>query len=321
MPRAAQERAVRRVLAYGAIVGATWAWPGGAYVCTRTSESGPSVAWDSREVTMRRAGRGAEVDEDAFDEALAKATSTWTRVGCSDLLLSIGPTTTSRLVGFDWHAGLESPLNENLVVFRDDDASDPLDAWVHSPGAIAITTITFDDASGALLDADIEFNDSAFSFSTCDPDQAGCVVGFDVENTLTHELGHVVGLDHPPPSDPFASEATMFASAPQGDTSKRTLSADDEAGLCALYPAGVKEPGECYGVAGKPTDLQFEQVGCQSTLAVDAGWGLGFWAVLAARGLVRPGPRRRNGPSSRKVRVPVSLRGQECDGAGHDRVA
>jgi uncharacterized protein (TIGR03382 family) len=182
-------------------------------------------------------------------------------------------------VGFDWHAGSSSPSNENLVVFRNDRVDDPLDAWVHTLGAIAITTVTFDTTSGRLVDADIEFNDTAFDFTVCDPEAPDCLVGFDVANTMTHEVGHVVGLDHPPADEPGAAEATMFASAPRGDTAKRTLATDDEDGLCTLYPTGDPAPGECYGVGRPVSSVRFEQTSC-------AGGPVGSTAPLFLTGLL-----------------------------------
>ena len=247
------------------IIGAS---PAHAFLCTRTPNFGPSVAWPTRSVVLHRSGRGTEVDETGIDGALRLAVDAWTGVPCSDLVIDVGAPTTEALVGFDWHAGSGSPQNENIVVFRNDRVDDPLDAWVHTLGAIAITTVTFDTSTGTLVDADIEMNDTAFDFTSCDPEEPGCLVAFDVANTLTHEVGHVAGLDHPPPTDPGATEATMFASAPRGDTAKRTLATDDEDGLCQVYPAGQSAPGECYGVAPTASIVRFEQSGCNALGAV-----------------------------------------------------
>jgi hypothetical protein len=240
-----------------------------AFLCTRTPNEGPSVAWSTRQLIVRPSARGAEVDEAAIAVALDRATAAWSGVPCSDLELLRGEPTTERLVGFDWHKGSDDPGNENLLVFRNDDEALPPDAWVHSLGAIAITTVTFDTTTGRIVDADVEMNDTSFLFTACEPEDASCAVDFDVQNTLTHELGHVLGLDHPPPTDPGAVEATMFASAARGDTSKRTLARDDEEGLCTIYPAGSAEPGECYGVGRPPpSTVRFEETSCG---AVGAG--------------------------------------------------
>jgi MYXO-CTERM domain-containing protein len=58
----------------------------------------------------------------------------------------------------------------------------------------------------------------------------GCGHEHDLESTLTHELGHLLGLGHSTEPD-----ATMFATGTECETLKRDLSPDDEAGLDHLY--------------------------------------------------------------------------------------
>ena len=68
--------------------------------------------------------------------------------------------------------------------------------------ATGITTVFYVDHGepddGTILDADVELNDINFTFvvePTTQQPRAGTEVS-DLENTLTHELGHVLGLDH-----------------------------------------------------------------------------------------------------------------------------
>ncbi len=65
----------------------------------------------------------------------------------------------------------------------------------------------------------------------------------DVQGILTHELGHVLGLEHSP-----ILSATMFPSGSAGQTSARSLDLDDIAGVRALYqlPGGA-DFGEIAG--------------------------------------------------------------------------
>ena len=254
----------RRAVALAVVVlGVLAADPAAAFLCTRTPSGGPSVFWDRREIVLRPSGGGAEVDSFALEAVLRRSAQQWTNVDCSDFNLRIGDPTIQRLAGFDWHAGTGDASNQNIVIFRQDTPGDEVDRWVHTLGALAITTVTFESSTGRLLDADVEINDTSFTFTTCNPDDVDCIVEFDLQNTLTHELGHVVGLDHPPNDEPDAFEATMFASASRGDTEKRDLAVDDANGLCAIYPAADPEPGECFGVGRvSPPPVVFEQTLC-----------------------------------------------------------
>lgn len=93
--------------------------------------------------------------------------------------------------------------------------------------AFAVTIPLFNPDTGANIDVDILFN-SGFEWTTRADTQLG---KGDIQNILTHELGHFIGLDHPEPR-----EATMYYAALTGETYKRTLAADDIQGACALYP-------------------------------------------------------------------------------------
>ena len=170
----------------------------------------------------------------------------------------------------------------NLLVFREDrwcrpaTVCDPNDC--HDADAAALTTIFFVDKPGApddgvILDTDIEIN--AVDFAVWDEGATeGTGPGADLQNTLTHELGHVVGLGHtcwdedgPPDLDgdnlPIPrcgsnpaeiTEATMFNyqdSGPPPETIKRSLEADDIQGFCTRYPP-ADDPRECRRTAITP---------------------------------------------------------------------
>ncbi|MEO7095790.1 MAG: MYXO-CTERM sorting domain-containing protein, partial [Polyangiales bacterium] len=121
---------------------------------------------------------------------------------------------------------------------------------------------------GAIVDADIEINGADFAISN-----QGVTLGTqsckaDLLNTLTHELGHLLGLEHPcrvsgdeeridnlgrpvplcsTTNDPKIVEATMFNFQDCGETKKASLSPDDIDFLCKVYPK-AEDPGTCAKV-------------------------------------------------------------------------
>jgi hypothetical protein len=139
----------------------------------------------------------------------------------------------------------------------------------YDPSAAAITTVYFVDKptdaqqDGKILDADIELNGVYNQFYDADqglPPPDGRMPA-DLQNTLTHELGHLIGLEHtcrirdtdlpecvkneqgdrPPLCGSAASRAfadtAMYAVAAPGETKKRIPKPDDIAGVVAAYPA------------------------------------------------------------------------------------
>lgn len=210
-----------------------------AYKCSRAgADAGPSLFWSSRVIAWS-VNAAATSDLASVEDAIAQVRAgfqAWEDIACSDLTLPFTGAIPGLSAGFD-----QRGTNRNAVVFVEA-------SWPYAAGAIAITTNAFDTRTGEILDSDIEVNGEDFRFTnadaSCDP-RSGQM---DVRNAITHEVGHVLGLDHPPNTTRYA-ETTMFASAPSCETKKRTLAADDVDGICAIYPAG--EPTEqCYPADG-----------------------------------------------------------------------
>jgi hypothetical protein len=113
--------------------------------------------------------------------------------------------------------------NQNVVVFRDT-------TWPYSDpnNTLGLTTVTFNADTGEIYDADMELNATGKNLSTSATVPAN---GFDLLSVVTHEAGHFLGLAHA-----TDASATMFASYKPGTTTLRTLSADDNAGICEIYP-------------------------------------------------------------------------------------
>lgn len=117
--------------------------------------------------------------------------------------------------------------NQNVIIFRDD-------RWPYSDpnNTLGLTTLTFDSTTGEIYDADMEINASGKNLTTSDTVPPS---GFDLLSVVTHEAGHFLGLAHA-----TDTKATMYASYKPGTSALRTLTADDIAGACAIYPSATK---------------------------------------------------------------------------------
>lgn len=178
----------------------------------------------------------------------------------------------------------------NVIKFRDTSwcrpatGKDP--ARCYEPASAGITTATYINdggaRDGAIVDADIEINGVNFAIAIAGQSLAtgrSCIA--ELQNTLTHELGHLQGLEHtclapgdpsrvdnlgnPVPEcastiDPSIEDSTMYPFQTCGETKKETLAADDINAMCAIYPKaspGTCEPvqsggGGCCSASGGP---------------------------------------------------------------------
>ena len=122
---------------------------------------------------------------------------------------------------------LDSDSNTNSILALED--------WPYSDDALAVTLVTLNARTNEILDADVAFNISSHEFRVLVGDAAQADVYDDVQNTITHELGHVLGLMH----SAMETDLVMYPSAPPGEVSKRELKEDDRAGLLSLYAKDV----------------------------------------------------------------------------------
>ncbi|NNB93608.1 matrixin family metalloprotease [Corallococcus exiguus] len=223
-------------------------WPGRDYVYHLDAAGSTRTPGDTEVVAI----------EAAFDAWRALSST------CSDFRF---------IRGEDWSRPVEIGYDEehrfdnyNVVTFRErncQDVAPPDDAcwaeetcgnvyqcWAHGGATIGLTTSSFSFKDGAVVDSDIELNAAetdfgpSFLFTTvngppCSGTPSTDCVAYDVQNTMTHEIGHVVGLDHV-----YSAGSTMEATASQGETSKRVIDAGSAAGFCSAYPRGLP-PTQC----------------------------------------------------------------------------
>jgi hypothetical protein len=219
---------VRSVFGLTCLVASAIASPASAYVRT-TVDGFPDrpIFWMDRSIGVELAsGSSTDVSSTDLRAALDRSLATWTRAGgCTDVvLMDLGEASgvTTNLDG--------GPLDHhNRIVVRESD-------WpsIVAPETLALTTILYDRSSGAILDSDTDMNGVSHAFSTSDPPPSD---HDDVQNTLTHEMGHLLGFAHSPVMD-----ATMYAVAAPGETSKRDLADDDVRAVCETYPTGAPTP-------------------------------------------------------------------------------
>lgn len=234
------------------------------FVRTRVPGEDLCLHWSERRYTFNYHSAGSERTPGTAEFlAMDAAFDSWRTLarGCSDFEFIKGPMVGVAQIGYD----KDSQDNTNVLVFREHacrnlvQPGDPcLEAgtcpsvyqcWDHSDTTIALTTTTFSFKTGVIYDADIEFNAALqeggdrFLFTTissppCEPDaQSALCVATDIQNTLTHEIGHVVGLDHVE-----VPGSTMEPSAPLGETQKRVLDVGSADGFCRIYPPREATP-------------------------------------------------------------------------------
>jgi hypothetical protein len=143
------------------------------------------------------------------------------------------------------------------------------DSTTGNGSVIALTSVVYHPDTGEIVDADMELHDlsssptaSGFYFTCPGPPalpcsavgQSGCV-DTDIGNTVTHEAGHMLGLDHcvPNGTGPSACPVTqglfpvMAPTATTGDTDKRILKPDDIDAVCSIYPVASSGSGSSGG--------------------------------------------------------------------------
>jgi len=161
---------------------------------------------------------------------------------CSDFQFTEDAGSTQALIVFrDRSCTSVAPPNDGC--FADGSCPDTYDCWDGDAMTLAVTTLTYSRSTGRLDRAEVQFDGVNFLFTDVDSPpcsenaQSTSCVASDIQNTLTHELGHAVGFDHL-----NAAGSTMAPTAPVGETSKRVIDPGTVKGFCAVYPRDAGTP-------------------------------------------------------------------------------
>jgi hypothetical protein len=234
--------------------------------------------------------------------AVRAAAATWSRdrIGCTSLELRVEPV-------LERSASVMLDGVSRVTFRRENWCKDPHPEGepCYDPLALAVTSVFARKVDGEIVDADVELNAVIFTWTDLTQSSDTEENIQDLQNTLTHEFGHLIGLDHTcfiaggrpgavddqgqvVPSCGHADDTiratTMFAAVPPRDLDRRSLSPDDQRAVCEVYP---------------PLDIVLESgslAGCSLAARAPKGRGASAVALLgagAAAAVIAFGRRRR----------------------------
>ena len=216
-----------------------------------------------------------DLDPDETFATLRKCFAAWTQVTCpgggqASITLQEGP-----LVACHKSEYNKSGPNVNVILFQDDD-------WQYRTidATLAKTSVTYNDDTGEIYDADIEIN-TANNDMTLDLPPAH--VSYDLQSIITHEAGHFIGIAHSPDDD-----AIMAPTYSPGSI-KRDLTADDIGAVCEIYPPNsgvVCNPTPRGGFSGTCDDPPAKKGLCAASPPPAQTGGAGTTALLGMLGVV-----------------------------------
>jgi hypothetical protein len=124
-----------------------------------------------------------------------------------------------------WAAGCEIEVHESI-------------SWLQADGPGGVLA----SAAACFNTASKDISGFRMAFDMDEPWATdGNAASVDLQGVATHEMGHVVGIDHT--NAPATSCLTMDKFSSLGETQKRSLGLGDKLGMNALYGGGDTTPG------------------------------------------------------------------------------
>lgn len=244
---------------------------------------GRYLYWEERTISYAVNNKGCkDVSMAETLGAIKRSFFAWAGPSCTDIYFAYEGTDPAEMSNLLLPQD-QKPDSKNLIIWRNTWPPPGVTDATITKDMPAVTTVIYNTDTGVIVDADIDLNGHNFFWTSSDDPSE---VATDVQNIITHEIGHLLGLGHT-----AEKEASMFESTHQGELKKRSLHADDELGLCKVYPFDEITPkGE--GQGSVPQDVQG---GCALACPArqsGAGGGmvivLGVLALLFGRALRRP---------------------------------
>jgi MYXO-CTERM domain-containing protein len=287
-------RIARLSLLTVAVLAATAA-PARGYVRSRVDGGIPKY-WQTSCVPLTIYLNGfAAMTRDEVAKSIGAAAHAWspTEVTCGDgshPFLEIVPT----IAPNDAVPPAPAYDGQNTLIFFNSDET-------LGPGVVALTS-TWARADGHIVDGDVRINaGQGMDWANRDPGftPSNGLDPYDLQNAVTHELGHLIGLGHTcwnglsdleqPIDDKDAGVPTCGTSAPAevretvmyanielpSETTKRVLSPDDVRAVCEIYPS-MDDPQSCA------VDVPDDGCGCSAGAGAAGTTFIGLLAALAA---------------------------------------
>ena len=179
----------------------------------KTTKTGHRVRWTSPVVTLYVDQKlTAAYGEDVVRASLTIATDAWRGLdNVPDVVVS-----EQAAPGYD-----AATRSNGVYLMR---------PWPFAREQLAVTVSTY-DLDGHMIGVDVLVNGDSDYALLPDGEDSPFTSHHDLAAVLTHEMGHVLGLDESPDD----RDSTMWPYIRGGDVHQRSLSEDDEAGIVAAY--------------------------------------------------------------------------------------
>jgi uncharacterized protein (TIGR03437 family) len=150
------------------------------------------------------------------ERALVASFQAWEDIPTSAIAFTHGPNTTSTASVADGQ--MEMFWLENSEMTGD---------GLNLTGVLALSRLQTNSATGEIVDGATVFNGFRYHWSV-----DGRADAVDLQEVATHEIGHLIGLNHT-----MIGGATMYPRTIAGRTQSRTLASDDAIAASVVYPA------------------------------------------------------------------------------------